>query len=242
MLNPGERLDQLLREKYEIIQNDDVFSFSTDALLLGEFAKVRNKDKIMDLCTGNGIIPLLLAYKSQSNIKGIEIQEALVEMAHRTIRHNHLDDRISIELMDLKNVSNVYKPSTFDVVTVNPPYFKENQQMQHQKEAHKIARHEILCTLEDVVKASKHLLKQGGKLVMVHRAERLMDVLSAFRQYNIEPKRLKMVYSTPNKPEAVTILVEGRSGGQAGLKVEQPFYIYDENGEYSQEMKAVYYG
>lgn len=242
MLNSGERLDQLLREKYEIIQNDEVFSFSTDALLLGEFTNVRNKDKVMDLCTGNGIIPLLLAYKSQSTIKGIEIQEALVEMAQRTLRHNQLEDQISIEHMDLKNVSNTYMPSTFDVVTVNPPYFKENQQMQHQKEAHKIARHEILCTLEDVVKASKHLLKQGGKLVMVHRAERLMDVLSLYRQYNIEPKRLRMVYSTPKKTEAVTILVEGRSGGQVGLKVEQPFYIYDANGEYSAEMKAVYYG
>lgn len=242
MLNSGERLDQLLREEFEIIQNDDVFSFSTDALLLGDFTKVRNKDKVMDLCSGNGIIPLLLAHKSQASIEAIEIQEALVDMAKRTISHNQLEDQISINQMDLKNVSTSYPPSTFDVVTVNPPYFKENQQIQHQKEAHKIARHEIYCTLDDVLKASKHLLKQGGKLAMVHRAERLMDVLSAFRQYKIEPKRLRMVYSTPNKKEAVTILVEGRSGGQAGLKVEQPFYIYDENGDHSKEMKVVYYG
>nr|WP_263314365.1 tRNA1(Val) (adenine(37)-N6)-methyltransferase [Mammaliicoccus sp. Marseille-Q6498] len=242
MLNKGERLDQLLREDFEIIQNDEVFSFSTDALLLGEFVKVRNKDYVMDLCTGNGIIPLLLAHKSQSKIKAIEIQEALVDMAQRSVEYNQLENQISIELLDLKKVTTVYPPSTFDVVTVNPPYFKENQQMKHQKEAHKIARHEIYCTLEDVVRAGKHLLKQGGKLVMVHRADRLMDVLSTFRQFNIEPKRLRMVYSTPLKKEAVTILVEGRSGGQSGLKIEQPFYIYNEALEYSKEMKEVYYG
>lgn len=242
MLNDGERLDQLIREGYEIIQNDEVFSFSTDALLLGHFVNTRNKDKVMDLCTGNGIIPLLLSHKSQSEIQGIEIQEALVNMAQRTITHNQLDQQISVSLLDLKQVTHKFEPSTFDVVTVNPPYFKENQQMKHQKEAHKIARHEIYCTLEDVVRASKHLLKQGGKLMMVHRAERLMDVLSTFRMFNIEPKRLRMVYSTPAKREAVTILVEGRSGGQAGLKIEQPFYIYNELGDYSNEMKEVYYG
>ncbi|WP_323703431.1 tRNA1(Val) (adenine(37)-N6)-methyltransferase [Mammaliicoccus sp. Dog046] len=242
MLVDGERLDQLLRENFEIIQNDDVFSFSTDALLLGEFTKVRHKDQVMDLCTGNGIIPVLLAHKTRAKIQGVEIQPALVDMANRTIQHNHLENQIEIQQMDLKDVAKKYKPSTFDLVTVNPPYFKENQKIQHQKEAHKIARHEIYCTLDDVVKASKHLLKQGGKLVMVHRADRLMDVLSSFREHRIEPKRLKMVYSTPNKPEAITILVEGRNAGQAGLKIEQPFYIYDTDGEYSKEMKAVYYG
>ena len=242
MLHKGERLDQLLREKLEIIQNDDVFSFSTDALLLGDFVQTRNKDKVMDLCSGNGIIPLLLAHKSLSEIQAVEIQETLVDMAQRTIQHNHLQNQISIKQLDLNKVTTEYAPSTFDVVTVNPPYFKENQQMKHQKEAHKIARHEVYCTLEDVVRASKHLLKQGGKLMMVHRAERLMDVLTHFRLFNIEPKRLRLVYSSPSKKEAVTILVEGRSGGQPGLKIEQPFYIYNTNGEYSEEMKEVYYG
>lgn len=241
-MHEGERLDKLLREGYEIIQNDNVFSFSTDALLLGHFVSARNKDKVMDLCTGNGIIPLLLAHKSRAQITGVEIQEALVDMARRSIEYNQLARQIEIKHLDLKDIAKMYRPSTYDVVTVNPPYFKANQQMRHQKEAHKIARHEVFCTLEDVVQSSKHLLKEGGKLMMVHRAERLMDVLMTFRKFNIEPKRVKMVYSTPSKKEAVTILVEGRSGGQPSLKIEQPLYIYDDVGNYSKEMKEIYYG
>ena len=177
MLEENERLDSLLKENLEIIQNDEVFSFSTDALLLGHFTHLRKNDKVMDLCSGNGVIPLLLSHKGQHPIDAIEIQPQLVNMAERSIQHNQLSDRIRMYELDLKNVRQTFTPSQYTVVTCNPPYFKTTQMHQHQKEAHKIARHEVLCTLEDCVEAARHLLKQGGRLIMVHRAERLMDVL-----------------------------------------------------------------
>ena len=241
MLRDNERLDCLLKENLEIIQNDEVFSFSTDALLLGHFTHLRKNDKVMDLCSGNCVIPLLLSYKGQQPIDAIEIQPQLVDMAKRSILHNHLTDRIHMYEMDLKEVRQNFTPSQYTVVTCNPPYFKTTQMHQHQKEAHKIARHEVLCTLEDCVEAARHLLKQGGRLMMVHRAERLMDVLSAYRAARIEPKRLTLVYSKQDK-DAHAIIVEGRKDGKAGLEIQSPFYMYQDDGEYTPEMRAIYYG
>lgn len=241
MLKENERLDCLLKEQLEIIQNDEVFSFSTDALLLGHFTQLRKRDKVMDLCSGNGVIPLLLSDKGNHTIDAIEIQPQLVDMAERSIRHNHLETRIQMYEMDLRHVQQYFQPSSYNVVTCNPPYFKTIQTHQHQKEAHKIARHEVMCTLADCVNAAKHLLKQGGRFVMVHRAERLMDVLFEFRQHRLEPKKLTMVYSKPGKP-AHAILVEGRKDGKPGLDIAPPFYMYTADGNYTQEMSAIYYG
>lgn len=241
MLKENERLDCLLKEQLEIIQNDEVFSFSTDALLLGHFTDLRKRDKVMDLCSGNGVIPLLLSDKGTHEIDAIEIQPQLVDMAKRSIQHNGLETRIRMYEMDLREVQQTFKPSSYNVVTCNPPYFKTIQTHQHQKEAHKIARHEIMCTLADCVNAAKHLLKQGGRLVMVHRAERLMDVLFEFRQHQIEPKRLTMVYSKQGKA-AHAIIVEGRKAGNPGLDIAPPFHMYETNGDYTKEMSAIYYG
>lgn len=242
MLKANERFDQLIKEKLYIIQNDDVFSFSTDALLLAHFTKLRPKDKIMDLCSGNGIIPLLLTHRTQMHIEAIEIQEALVDMASRTIQHNKLEDHITMHHMDLKDVQSIFTPSQFDIVTCNPPYFRENQTFQHMKEAHRIARHEVMCSFSDCVKASNHLLKQGGKLVVVQRADRLADVLIDMRLNGVEPKRLIPIYSKQSKPQAITIVVEGIKGGKPDMKISQPFYIYNEDGSYSESMNEVYYG
>lgn len=241
MLKENERFDQLIKEDFSIIQNDDVFSFSTDALLLGHFTKPRTKDIVLDLCSGNGVIPLLLFAKHPRHIEGVEIQKTLVDMARRTFQFNDVDEYITMHHMDLKNVTKVFKPSQYTLVTCNPPYFKENQQHQHQKEAHKIARHEIMCTLEDCMIAARHLLKEGGRLNMVHRAERLMDVLFEMRKVNIEPKKVVFIYSKVGK-SAQTIVVEGRKGGNQGLEIMPPFYICNEDGNYSEEMKEVYYG
>lgn len=241
MLKNGERFDCLMKENLKIIQNDEVFSFSTDALLLAHFTKVKNRDKILDLCSGNGVIPLLLSAKGLQNIEAIEIQEQLVDMAERSIRFNDLEERIHVYHMDLKQAHKHFKPSQYNVVTCNPPYFKVNQQHQHQKDAHKIARHEIMCTLEDCCFAARHLLKQGGRCLIVHRAERLMDVLSSMRQYQIEPKKLHFIYSKQGKV-AQTIVVEGRKGGNQGLDIQTPFYIYNEDGTYTKEMREIYYG
>ncbi|MBU7229033.1 tRNA1(Val) (adenine(37)-N6)-methyltransferase [Staphylococcus pseudintermedius] len=241
MLQPGERLDYLIREDLRIIQNDAVFSFSTDALLLGHFTEVRKRDRILDMCAGNGVIPLLLSDKGNNLITGVEIQPQLVNMAERSVQYNHLEDRITMVEMDINALIQAYSPAQFDLITCNPPYFKANQTNQHQLEAHKIARHEIYCTLDDCLRVSNHLLKEGGRVVMVHRAERMLDLFESMRHYRIEPKRLHMIYSKPGKA-AQTIVVEGRKGGRQGLDIAPPFYIYDEQGDYTPEMKEIYYG
>lgn len=242
MLKENERFDQLLKENLSIIQNDDVFSFSTDALLLAHFTQLRAKDKIMDLCSGNGVIPLLLSSRTATAIEAVEIQDVLVDMAVRTIRYNDLASQITIHHMDLKDVGNTFLPSQFDVVTCNPPYFRENQSYQHLKEAHRIARHEVMCTFMDCVRAASHLLKQGGKMVIVQRAERLADVIVDMRMGGIEPKRLIPIYSKKSKAQAITVIVEGIKGGKPDMKIQPPFYIYDEDGSYSLQMQEVYYG
>ncbi|HHU6751600.1 TPA: tRNA1(Val) (adenine(37)-N6)-methyltransferase [Staphylococcus pseudintermedius] len=241
MLQPGERLDYLIREDLRIIQNDAVFSFSTDALLLGHFTEVRKRDRILDMCAGNGVIPLLLSDKGNNVITGVEIQPQLVDMAERSVQYNHLEDRITMVEMDINALIQAYAPAQFDLITCNPPYFKANQTNQHQLEAHKIARHEIYCTLDDCLRVSNHLLKEGGRVVMVHRAERMLDLFESMRHYRIEPKRLHMIYSKPGKA-AQTIVVEGRKGGRQGLNIAPPFYIYDAQGDYTPEMKEIYYG
>ncbi|MDK3916850.1 tRNA1(Val) (adenine(37)-N6)-methyltransferase [Staphylococcus pseudintermedius] len=241
MLQPGERLDYLIREDLRIIQNDAVFSFSTDALLLGHFTEVGKRDRILDMCAGNGVIPLLLSDKGNNVITGVEIQPQLVNMAVRSVQYNHLEDRITMVEMDINALIQAYSPAQFDLITCNPPYFKANQTNQHQLEAHKIARHEIYCTLDDCLRVSNHLLKEGGRVVMVHRAERMLDLFESMRHYRIEPKRLHMIFSKPGKA-AQTIVVEGRKGGRQGLDIAPPFYIYDEQGDYTPEMKEIYYG
>ena len=241
MLLENERLDYLLKENLRIIQNDNVFSFSTDALLLGHFTNVKKRDNIMDLCSGNGVIPLVLSNKGQQMIDAVEIQEQLVDMARRSITYNQLEERIHMYQMDLKEAHRYFKPSQYDLVTCNPPYFKTNQQHQHQIDAHKIARHEIMCTLADCCYAARHLLKQGGRFIMVHRAGRLMDVLSHMRTYQIEPKKIYFIYSKLDKA-AQTIVVEGRKGGNQGLEIQPPFYIYNKDGTYTEEMREIYYG
>ncbi|MDK3709504.1 tRNA1(Val) (adenine(37)-N6)-methyltransferase [Staphylococcus pseudintermedius] len=241
MLQPGERLDYLIREDLRIIQNDAVFSFSTDALLLGHFTEVRKRDRILDMCAGNGVIPLLLSDKGNNVITGVEIQPQLVNMAVRSVQYNHLEDRITMVEMDINALIQAYSPAQFDLITCNPPYFKANQTNQHQLEAHKIARHEIYCTLDDCLRVSNHLLKEGGRVVMVHRAERMLDLFESMRHYRIEPKRLHMIFSKLGKA-AQTIVVEGRKGGRQGLDIAPPFYIYDEQGDYTPEMKEIYYG
>ncbi|UTH13750.1 tRNA1(Val) (adenine(37)-N6)-methyltransferase [Macrococcus equipercicus] len=241
MLKENERFDQLIKEGLEIIQNDAVFSFSTDALLLGHFVPTLKKGRVMDLCSGNGIIPLLLSDGSSCAIDAIEIQPLLADMAKRSVAHNRLDDRIKVYEMDLKEANHL-TPSQYDIVTCNPPYFRENQSFQHLKEAHRIARHEVMCTLDDCTLAARHLLKQGGRLYMVHRADRLVDCLISMRSAGMEPKKIWNIYSKPEKPHAVTVVIEALKGGKPDCKVMPPFYIYDGNGDYSAEMKEVYYG
>lgn len=242
MLKENERLDCLIKENLEIIQNDEVFSFSTDALLLAHLTPLRTKDKVMDICSGNGIIPLLLSDRTDMPIDCIEIQPQLVDMAQRSFIHNQLNTQLNMYEMDIKDVKGRFTPSQYDIVTCNPPYFRQNQSFQHLKEAHRIARHEVLCDFSDCVRAANHLLKQGGKMIVVQRADRLIDVLTEMRMVKIEPKLIYPIYATPNKAQAITVVVHGIKGGKADVKMMPPFYIYNDKNEYSEEMNEVYYG
>ncbi|MFC4323952.1 tRNA1(Val) (adenine(37)-N6)-methyltransferase [Litchfieldia salsa] len=242
-LQQGERLDYLLAEDLKIIQSPSVFAFSLDTVLLAKFAYVPiQKGKIIDLCTGNGVIPLLLSLRSKSDITGVEIQERIFDMANRSIQYNQLDDRIHLIHGDLNDMPAKLGHGKFDVVTCNPPYFQTPGKDEMNKNEHlAIARHEIYCTLEDVIRVSSQLVKQGGKVSIVHRPGRLLDIVTLMRKYRLEPKRLRFVYPKEGK-EANTLLIEGIKDGGPDLKILPPLVVYNQNNEYTEELKEILYG
>lgn len=243
-LYDDERIDYLLHdEEMKIIQSPTVFSYSLDAVLLANFTYMPiNKGNILDLCTGNGAIPLLLSQRTKGQIVGLEIQERLAQMALRSVTLNHLTHRISIIEGDLTKRQAALQQSFYDVVTCNPPYFSTKHVTQHNVNEHlTIARHEVLCTLEQVVEACKLYVKPSGKVAIVHRPERLVDLLALFRANAIEPKRMQFVYPKHGK-EANTLLLEGVRDGREGLKILPPLYIYKENGEYTEQARSIIYG
>lgn len=239
-----ERIDYLLAdESMQIIQSKTAFAFSLDAILLANFVNIpKRKGQILDLCTGNGVIPLLLSRHTKAKITGVEIQKRIYDMATRSIQLNKLDDQINVIHGDLKEMKPVLGHSNFDVVTCNPPYFRTpSKQEQNQNDYLKIARHEIYCTLEDVVKACKLHVKPGGKVAIVHRPGRVVDIISLFRQYHIEPKRIRFIYPKQGK-EANMLLIEGIRDGSSDVKILPPLYIYQENGKYTKEAEEIIYG
>ncbi len=240
MLKDDERLDFLLGEPLRIIQSPSVFSFSLDAVLLAKFVYVPiQKGNLVDLCAGNGVIPLLLSRRTKGHIHGVEIQERLHDMAVRSVQYNHLSEQITMHHEDLNKIVPVLGHDKYDVVTCNPPYFlTPAKEIQNDNEHYAIARHEIMCTLEDVVRVSSQLLKQGGKAAFVHRPGRLLDILTLMRKYRIEPKRLQIVYPKAGR-ETNTILVEGIKGGSPDLKLLPPLVVYKNNNEYTDELKRI---
>ncbi|GAA0608962.1 tRNA1(Val) (adenine(37)-N6)-methyltransferase [Virgibacillus siamensis] len=239
-----ERMDYLLAEEHmHIIQSPSVFAFSLDAVLLAHFAYVPiRKGKILDLCTGNGAIPLLLSRRTNAELIGVEIQERLADMAARSIKLNELDEQISVIHGDLKDMKATLNHSAFDVVTCNPPYFRTSEKTEHNKNEHlTIARHEVYCTLEDVVKACKLHVRPGGKVGMVHRPGRLIDIITLFRKYRLEPKRLQFIYPKHGR-DANMILIEGVRDGKADLKILPPLYIYHDDNTYTKEAEDIIYG
>lgn len=242
-LKDYERIDYAdKKQTLKIIQSEKVFSFSLDAVLLAHFTYVPIKrGNILDLGTGNGIIPLLLTRRSAANIVGVDIQERLVDMARRSITLNELDQQIKIVHQDLKKLQSILPQSHFDVITCNPPYFATEAPTEHNKNKYlTIARHEVYCTLEDVVQACKRYVRPGGKVSFVHRPERLVDLLTLFRKYRIEPKRLQFVYPKVGK-DANMLLLEGVRDGKTGLKMLQPLYIYNKDGTYTEEAREIIY-
>lgn len=234
-----ENIDDLQLNGLMLIQKKDGFKFGVDAVLLSDFANVKKKHKVIDLCTGTGIIPFLLYGKyNPSSIKGIEIQEDMVEMANRSVELNKINN-IEFIHSDLKDIKFLKTLEKADVVTVNPPYKLSNAGIVNPSDKLSIARHEILCNLENVIEASRVLLKDNGRLFMVHRPERLADIITLMRKYKIEPKRIRMVHPNKNKAPNI-VLIEGQRDGGAFLKWDNPIYVYNEDGSYSDQINEIY--
>ncbi|CAM3673009.1 tRNA1(Val) (adenine(37)-N6)-methyltransferase [Marinicrinis lubricantis] len=237
----SERIDDLLNQNLKIIQSEEVFSFSVDAVLLSRFCSVPVRGRIVDLCSGNGVIPLLLSVRSKAHITGVEIQERLVEMARRNVRLNRLEERIEIVHEDLKQYHLQSGYGQFDLVTVNPPYLPPGSGDRNMNEHVAIARHEIKCTLEDVIAACGRLAKSGGKVAIVHRPSRLADICTYMRKYKMEPKRIRLVH--PKKEaEANMVLIEAIRDGKPDLRVLPPLIVYNDQQQYCDELMEIYYG
>lgn len=241
-INEFERVDDLHRNGYKIIQDPKRFCFGVDAVLLSGFAKVKKGERVLDLGTGTGIIPILLAAKTMgAHFSGLEIQEESVEMARRSVALNELEEKVSIHLGDIKEVGGFFPGQFFDVVTSNPPYMNEGGGLVNPYSAKAIARHEVLCSLEDVVSGAAKVLQMGGRFYMIHRPHRLTDIVLLMRQYKLEPKRLRFIHPFQDKAPTM-VLVEGVKGGNPMVKVESPLIIYFEPGKYTQEAYDIYYG
>lgn len=243
ILQGDERLDYLLAENLRIIQSPSVFSFSLDAVLLAKFAYVPIRSgKIVDLCTGNGAIPLFLSARTNAQIIGIELQERLADMAKRSVAYNQLENQIDILQNNVIDIADVIGYEKYDTITCNPPYFPAIDASEKNIREHvAIARHEIHLTLDQAVRSASELAKQGGKVAFVHRPGRLLDIVTAMRANRLEPKRIRFVYPKEGK-EANTLLIEGIKDGKPDLKVLPPLYVYDADGEYTEEVRRMLYG
>ena len=239
-LREGERLDDLQRNGYRIIQNPEKFCFGVDAVLLSGFATAKQGDRVLDLGTGTGIIPILMAAKTNAKeITALEIQEESADMAERSVKLNGLQDRIHIVRGDIKEAEHIFEPASFDVVTTNPPYMISGHGLKNPDSPKAIARHELLCDLSDVCRAAAYSLKEGGKMYMVHRPFRLAEIIRCMSKYRLEPKRMRMVYPYKDKEPSI-VLIEGAKGGRPRMTVDAPLIIYEDKGVYSAEMVEKY--
>ena len=239
-LREGERLDDLQVKGYEIIQNPGKFCFGMDAVLLANFARVKPGEAVLDLGTGTGIIPILLTAKTEGRqFVGLEIQEESADMARRSVEHNQLTDKVKIVTGDIKEAAEIFGPVSFDVITTNPPYMIGQHGIANPSDAKAIARHEVLCTLDDILRESVKILKPGGKFYMVHRPFRLAEILSKMVSMGLEPKRMRMVHPYIDK-EPNMVLIEGVRGGNSRITVERPLIVYKEQGVYTDELLGEY--
>ena len=240
-LKENERIDDLEFKNLKIIQNKDGFCFGIDSVLLSDFAKsIKKGTNVLDLGTGTGIISILLCGKTKlSNITGVEIQEEVAEMANRSSKLNNLENKFKVINENILNLKKIYDNQSFDVIVTNPPYKKKDTGIKNENEKKIISRHEITATLEDFIKVSSELLKDKGEFYMVHRPERLVDIFTLMRKFKIEPKVLKMVYSNINK-EPKLILIKGIKNAKPFLKIEKNLYIYDDNGNYTDDILEIY--
>lgn len=239
-IKEGERLDDLQRNGYQIIQDARRFCFGMDAVLLAGFAKVKPKEKVLDLGTGTGIIPILLCGRTKGeSFTGLEIQPESADMAARSVKLNHLEDRVRIVTGDIKEADQIFDIASFHVVTCNPPYMIAEHGLKNPMEAKAIARHEILCTLEDVVLQTSKLLMPGGRFYLIHRPFRMAEIITCLCAHGLEPKRMRLVYPTVQQ-EPTMLLIEALKGGRPRVTVEKPLIIYQKPGVYTDEIYEIY--
>lgn len=229
-IRPGERLDDLQIGGLELIQDPEKFCFGVDAVFLSDFVRVRPGESVLDLGTGNGIIPVLLSAKTEAcHITGLEIQADTAEMARRSVAHNHLEDRIDIVTGDIKEAAELFRPAFFDVITTNPPYMLADHGIRNPDDAKAVARHEILCTLDDILRESMRLMQDKSRFYMIHRPFRLTEIMIKMHEYKIEPKRIRFIHPYIDK-EPTMVLIEGVRGAKPRVTVEPPFIIFDRHG------------
>lgn len=235
-----ERLDDLQLSGLKILQDPERFCFGMDAVLLSGFVQVPDGANVLDLCTGTGILPLLLSAKTKAGqLTGLEIQPESADMARRSVELNHLTERINIVTGDVKEADRLFGAAFFSVITCNPPYIAGGAGLQNPEAPKAIARHEVLCTFRDVCEQSAKLLNHGGKLFLVHRPDRLSELLVTLTECGLEPKRLRIVYPFADKAPNM-VLIEAARGGRPGITVEKPLIIYDTPGQYSEEIRRDY--
>ena len=240
LVRDDERVDDLQINGYKIIQHPDKFCFGMDAVLLSSFAKVKEGEVALDLGTGTGILPILLEAKTDgAHFTGLEIQPESAEMANRSVLLNGLEDKIDIIEGDIKEAAQIFGKGSMNVVTSNPPYMTNHHGLKNPNDAKAIARHELLCSLEDVVRETSAVLKQMGRCYFVHRPFRLVEIITLMRKYKLEPKRMRLVYPFVDK-EPNMVLIEGVKGGGPQLTVEPPLIVYDAPGQYTKEIYDIY--
>lgn len=239
LVKPGERVDDL-QNGYYVIQNPEKFCFGMDAVLLSGFAKIKKDECVLDMGTGTGIIPVLLKSKTPGeHFTGLEIQEECAEMAQRSVAYNNLEQDIDIVCGDIKEAAEIFGAASFHAVTSNPPYMIGQHGLQNPYMAKAIARHEILCTLEDVVSQAAKVLKDRGRFYMVHRPFRLVEIFQVLTRYKLEPKRMQLVYPFKDR-EPNMVLIEALKGGNSRITVEKPLIVYEKPGVYTEEILKIY--
>lgn len=239
LVKENERVDDL-QNGYYVIQDPEKFCFGMDAVLLSGFARVKKGERVLDMCTGTGIVPILLRAKTPGrHFKGLEIQEECAEMACRSVRYNHLENDIDILQGDIKEAADIFGAASFDVVTCNPPYMIDTHGLQNTYQPKAIARHEILCTLDDVARQASKVLTDRGRLYMVHRPFRLVEIFSALTKYRLEPKRMQLVYPYADK-EPNMVLIEALKSGNSRITVERPLIVYERPGKYTDMVLKLY--
>lgn len=239
-LLPGERIDELHRKGYRIIQKEDGFCFGMDAVLLSDFVKAGKREKVLDMGTGTGILPILMEARTEGGrFTGLEIQEEFASMAGRSVALNGQEDKIEIVCGDIKEASSLFGLDRFDVVVSNPPYMVADHGLANPDKRKAIARHEVLCDLSDLLRETKKVLKNKGRFYMVHRTYRMAEIIHLMVEYGLEPKRIRFVYPFADK-EPNIMLIEAMKGAKSRIKVEPPLIVYEKPGVYTDEIYRIY--